>query len=123
MRKPHKDQEVTEVPKKSVKTTVDKKKSTDNRAKPGQRFGGRVKGTPNKVTSLAKDAISMAAEKLGGTDRLVEWVQEDSANERVFWGTIYPKLLPLQVHGDGIAPIMAVTKVVLAPLGEDESED
>lgn len=62
---------------------------------------GRPKGVPNKVTMAAKEAIALAAEKLGGAERLVEWVKEDNANERVFWGTIYPKLLPLQVNGAG----------------------
>lgn len=64
------------------------------------RAGGRKKGIPNKVTTAAKEAIALAAEKLGGTDRLVAWAKEDPANERVFWGTIYPKLLPLQVNGN-----------------------
>ena len=68
--------------------------------------GGRRKGTPNKVTSLAKDAIAAAAEQLGGVVRLVAWAREDSANERVFWGSIYTKLLPLQVAGDPDTPIV-----------------
>ena len=62
---------------------------------------GRGKGTPNKITVMAKDAISMAAEGLGGAARLQAWASEDPQNERVFWGTIYPKLLPLQITGDG----------------------
>lgn len=62
---------------------------------------GRPKGVPNKTTQTAKDAIAMAADRLGGTDRLVAWAQEDPANERAFWATIYPKLLPLQVTGEG----------------------
>lgn len=70
-------------------------------ASPGERRGGRAKGTQNKVTKAAKDAIAEAAEALGGSARLVAWAQEDPANERVFWGTIYPKLLPLQVSGEG----------------------
>lgn len=70
------------------------------------KFGGRKKGTLNKVTASAKEAISRAAEALGGTERLVDWVKEDPANEKVFWGTIYPKLLPLQVSGDSENPIV-----------------
>ena len=62
---------------------------------------GKPKGAVNKTTLAAKDAIAQAAEALGGAERLVEWVKEDPANERVFWGTIYPKLLPLQVNGAG----------------------
>ena len=48
---------------------------------------GRPKGTLNKTTQSAKDAIAQAAESLGGTARLVEWVKEDPSNEKVFWGT------------------------------------
>lgn len=62
---------------------------------------GRPKGVPNKTTQAAKDAIAMAADKLGGVDRLVSWAQEDPLNERAFWASIYPKLLPLQINGAG----------------------
>ena len=67
---------------------------------------GRVKGVPNKMTLIAKEAIAAAAEKLGGTDRLVAWAKEDSKNEAAFWTTIYPKLLPLQVSGDPNSPLI-----------------
>lgn len=67
----------------------------------GKKTGGRVKGTPNKTTQIAKDAIALAADRLGGTERLVAWAQEDPKNEHAFWATIYPKLLPLQVNGAG----------------------
>jgi len=61
---------------------------------------GRPKGVANKTTRLAKAVIAEAAERLGGADRLVEWAKENAGNERVFWGTIYPKLLPLQVNAE-----------------------
>lgn len=79
---------------------------------------GRPKGIPNKVTQTAKDAIAQAAMALGGADRLTAWAQEDPANEKVFWGTIYPKLLPLQVAGvDGEAIKMSteVTFKIVRP--------
>lgn len=72
-----------------------------NTGKFGKGNPGKPKGAINKTTLAAKDAIAQAAEELGGADRLVAWVKEDTANERVFWGTIYPKLLPLQVNGSG----------------------
>ena len=61
---------------------------------------GRRKGVPNKSTQIAKEAIAMAAEGLGGTQRLIAWAKEDAKNEAAFWTTIYPKLLPLQVNAD-----------------------
>lgn len=62
---------------------------------------GRPKGARNKTTIAAKNAIAAAAEKLGGVDRLVDWAKEDPANERVFWGTVFPKLIPLDLNAGG----------------------
>lgn len=66
---------------------------------------GRPKGSLNKTTTSVKEAIELAAVGLGGVTRLVAWAKEDAANERIFWGQIYPKLLPLQVTGDPTAPL------------------
>ena len=76
-----------------------------NKITAGKPGPGRPKGSQNKTTKAAKDAIAEAAEKLGGTNRLVSWAQEDPLNERAFWSSIYPKLLPLQVSGEGGGPI------------------
>lgn len=62
---------------------------------------GKPKGAVNKTTLAAKEMIAQAAERLGGLERLVSWVQEDPKNEATFWGNMYPKLLPLQVNGAG----------------------
>jgi hypothetical protein len=71
---------------------------------------GRPKGALNRTTTSAKEAIAIAADKLGGAERLVAWAQEDPTNERAFWATIYPKLLPLQVSGEDGGPIQAVIR-------------
>ena len=60
---------------------------------------GRPKGSVDKLPRAAKDAIVEAAAKLGGVNRLVEWAKEDPLNERAFWVSVYPKLLPLTVNG------------------------
>jgi hypothetical protein len=74
--------------------------STGEAFKKGGKPGpGRPKGVPNKTTQTAKEAIALAAEGLGGTQRLIQWAQEDPLNERAFWSSIYTKLLPLQVDG------------------------
>ncbi len=65
--------------------------------KPGP---GRPKGSPNKVTAAAKDAIAQAAAELGGFARIVAWAKEDPLNERAFWTSVYPKLIPVQVTGE-----------------------
>jgi len=79
------------------------RKVSPNRGNAGK---GRPKGAVNKSTRLVKEAIERAADALGGAERLAEWAKEDPLNERAFWKDIYPKLLPLQVTGEGGAPLM-----------------
>lgn len=67
----------------------------------GNRGLGRKKGVPNRTTATAKSAIELAAEKLGGGERLFAWAQEDPDNEKAFWTSIYPRLLPLKHEGGG----------------------
>ncbi|CAB4187865.1 hypothetical protein UFOVP1169_18 [uncultured Caudovirales phage] len=61
---------------------------------------GRPPGAVNLLTRTAKETIQGAAEGLGGMQRLVEWAQSDPVNERMFWGVIYPKLVPHQAPGE-----------------------
>lgn len=64
---------------------------------------GRPKGSLNKTTIAAKEAIQAAFDGIGGIDALVAWASDDK-NKAVFYGSIYPKLLPHQVTGaDGEA--------------------
>ncbi len=77
---------------------------------------GRPKGSVNKTTKEAKEVISQAATELGGAERLLAWAKEAPENEKAFWATIYPKLLPLTVAGDRDSPLNVVTSFKLAPL-------
>jgi len=68
--------------------------------------GGRKKGTPNKLTSTAKDSIAQCASMLEQNGRsLYTWVSEDPSNEKAFWVQMYTKLLPLQLSGDADNPL------------------
>jgi hypothetical protein len=75
----------------------------------GKKTGGRRRGVPNKLTTGAKEVIAQVAENIGGVARMSKWVRESKENERVFWSSIYIKLLPLQVAGD--KPIHRVSKI------------
>ena len=81
---------------------------------PGKPGPGRPPGSRNKTTVAAKEAIALAAEGLGGTKRMIAWAKEDPLNERAFWASIYPKLLPLQVTGGeaGDAPLSIAVSFV-----------
>ena len=43
----------------------------------GTRWGGRQKGTPNKVTQSLRDAVQIAFDRVGGVDYLVRLAEED----------------------------------------------
>lgn len=70
--------------------------------------GGRPKGSVNKTTASAKAMIEEAALGLGGSARMIAWAKEAPENERAFWATIFPKLMPVQVAGEGGGPLQIV---------------
>jgi len=63
----------------------------------GKKFGGRTKGTPNKLSASVKDNVISVFEDLGGTEHMKLWASE---NPTQFYN-IYAKLLPLQLNGAG----------------------
>lgn len=69
---------------------------------------GRPKGSPNKLGKAAKEIIAAVAEDLGGQQRMADWARSSPENEKAFWASIYPKLLPLTVSGDEESPLMMV---------------
>lgn len=66
-------------------------------SKPGERRGGRQKGTPNKTTTSVKSALIEAFEKMGGVKAFAKWGQE---NPTEFY-KLYVKMLPQEVHASG----------------------
>ncbi len=78
---------------------MDKETDQKPRVGDGTPGPGRPKGSQNRATKAVKETIMAAAEELGGADRLVAWAKEDPANERAFWSSIYPKLLPKELSG------------------------
>lgn len=70
--------------------------SNPNRgAKPGERRGGRQKGTPNKLTADIKSMILAALDRAGGVDYLVRQADENPGP----FMTLVGKVLPTQVTG------------------------
>lgn len=66
---------------------------------------GRPVGSVNKTTSTAKEVIAAVAEGLGGAAGMLAWTKKDPKNEAVFFSSIYPRLLPVQMTGDGGGPV------------------
>lgn len=75
--------------------------SSNRGSKPGERRGGRAKGTPNKITAGLKEMILGALDKAGGEDYLT---RQATTSPAAFM-TLVGKVLPLQVQGDDANPL------------------
>ena len=74
---------------------------------------GRPKGSPNKVNASMKQAIADAFEKLGGTDRMVQWAMEDPKHLTEFY-KLAARLIPVETNVSGAngGPIQTVLEIV-----------
>lgn len=70
-------------------------------SKPGERRGGRGKGTPNKITGDLRAMIGAALAAAGGVEYLTV---QAKANPSAFL-TLVGKTLPKEVTGPGGAPL------------------
>lgn len=74
--------------------------------------GGRPKGVPNKKTAQVKEAIELAFNQMGGVEALVAWGKK---RPDIFYGQVWPKLLPMQVNSN-----VTINKIVVT-IGDDNS--
>jgi hypothetical protein len=66
-------------------------------SKPGERRGGRQKGTPNKVTRTLKEAILLALEEAGGG--AVAYLRSQAKLSPGAFLALIGKILPLTFKG------------------------
>jgi hypothetical protein len=66
----------------------------------GIKYGGRQKGTPNKITALLKDEILQAASAAHPGGR-VGYLTDQAINNPTAFLTLLGKVLPMQVTGPG----------------------
>lgn len=87
----------------------------------GKKYGGRKKGTPNKMTKSVKDALLGAFDELGGKDYLIEVGREDPKT----LCTLLAKIIPAEISAklDGQATIMVVTGIDSPPGTDEPAED
>jgi len=51
-----------------------------------------------------REAIALAFDEIGGVSSLAEWVAASDDNRKIFYATIYPKILALDFGGEAEAP-------------------
>jgi hypothetical protein len=66
-------------------------------SKPGERRGGRQKGTPNKVTRTLREAILQALEEAGGKGGAVEYLRSQANLSPGAFLSLVGKVLPLTI--------------------------
>jgi len=75
--------------------------SENANAKPKNRGNagkGRPRGSLNKTTRAAREAIDEVFEGLGGVQGMLDWARTNTHTKTLFYSSIYPKMLPLKVH-------------------------
>jgi hypothetical protein len=71
----------------------------------------RPTGRPNVTTVRIRDAIQKVFDELGGCAGMMRWAKKNDANERIFYGQIVPKMLPLKLaNEDGSALTVRLVK-------------
>jgi hypothetical protein len=73
-------------------------------SKPGERRGGRQKGTPNKVSHDLKTMILRSLDKVGGEDYLVKLSEKNPGA----YATLLGKVLPMAMEHRGSLTINRV---------------
>jgi hypothetical protein len=64
------------------------------KGKPRPKKAGRRRGTPNKSTAAVKEVLVIAADRIGGVERLIKWINKAPENEFAFWSSMYMRLIP-----------------------------
>ena len=81
-----------------------------------EKSGGRVAGTPNKVTATVKDNIIAVFNRLDGTAGMAKWAID---NPTQFY-QIYAKLLPMDINANltGDLSITHIARSIIDPTND-----
>ncbi|GGE18280.1 hypothetical protein GCM10011390_41800 [Aureimonas endophytica] len=92
-------------------------------SKPGERRGGRAKGSQNKTTRQLKEAILQAAEEVGENDAgdggLVGYLRRVAKEDVKAFAGLLGKVLPLQLSGADGGPVELITRIELVDADGD----
>lgn len=79
-------------------------------SKPGERRGGRQKGTPNKTTTVVKEGILRAYAGIGGDKAFATWAEK---NPGEFYTKVLTKVLPHELRlGDADGNKLEMPQIV-----------
>lgn len=73
----------------------------------GQKTGGRVKGTPNKLTADVKNMVLAALDKVGG----IQYLEDQARANPTAFMTLVGKVLPLQISNADDKPFRTTSEL------------
>ena len=88
----------------------------------GRKTGGRVAGTPNKVTALLKDQILQAGAD-AHPEGMVGYLKQQAQDNPPAFMTLLGKVLPTQVTGPNDGPVQIEAIAVRIVDADKESGD
>jgi hypothetical protein len=91
-------------------------KVVGNSEKPPRAGMGRPKGSPNKTTSILKDALIQAASE-AHEDGMTGYLKQQAKDNPVAFMGLLGKVLPLQIAGDPNNPLRNITTIELVAGG------
>lgn len=68
------------------------------------KVGGRLKGTPNKVSATAKENIVAVFTRLGGTAAMAKWAKDHPTD----FYRVYARLLPVELEASVNASVTVI---------------
>lgn len=74
----------------------------------GKKTGGRVAGTPNKMTKSVKEMVLAALDDVGGKNYLIE----QAKNNPTAFLTLLGKVLPTQITGEDGGPLKTESTII-----------
>lgn len=84
----------------------------------GFKAGGRVKGTPNKLTSRMREIAMNSLERVGGEDYLISVAETDPKAYLAFIGRFVPSEMLASVHAQVDTEVSFVTVHEAVPVIE-----
>lgn len=73
---------------------------------------------PNGVATIARDAVAHAFDEIGGVAALAEWVKANEDNRKIFYTSLYPKLIALRQppgETEKHEPIHEIRRIIVRP--------
>ncbi|EJF87332.1 MULTISPECIES: hypothetical protein [Bartonella] len=107
-------------------TAENTKQASQSKKTPPNAGKGRIKGVPNKTTSLLKESVIEAAERAGskyGKEGLISYLEKQALKCPAAYLGLLGKVLPLQVTGEDGGAIKMIGRVEIAPLVHDNETD